>query len=48
MVELLLENGAGKNAEDMHVWTPLFWAVEYEHEGVVKLLLKDGIDGDLV
>jgi hypothetical protein len=48
VVELLLENGADKNAEHMHVWAPLFLVVEYEHEGVVRLLLKDGIDGDLV
>jgi len=46
MVELLLaKNGVDPNSKNSHGQTPLSWAAEKGHGGLVELLLaKDGVD----
>jgi ankyrin repeat protein len=43
----LLENGHDPNVKDTYGWTPLLWAANKGHEGIVKLLLAtDTVDLD--
>jgi ankyrin repeat protein len=40
VVRLLLERGADVEAKDKEGWTALIFALELEHEAVVRLLLE--------
>jgi ankyrin repeat protein len=42
IAKLLLENGANPNMRDLTNYTPLYWAANYGHFTIVKLLLKYG------
>ncbi|KAI1015958.1 hypothetical protein LB504_009200 [Fusarium proliferatum] len=48
VVRMLLEAGkTNLNARDDWGWTPLMWAINYRHSGIVKLLLEHKADVDI-
>jgi hypothetical protein len=48
IVRMLLIKGADANSKDGHGRTPLSWAAQKGHAGIVKLLLSDkGVDASL-
>nr|XP_061814480.1 protein phosphatase 1 regulatory inhibitor subunit 16B-like isoform X2 [Nerophis lumbriciformis] len=44
MVKILLDRGAGVNAQDNELWTPLHAAATCGHAGLVKILIAHGAD----
>ncbi|XP_077582833.1 protein phosphatase 1 regulatory inhibitor subunit 16B [Stigmatopora nigra] len=44
MVKILLDRGAGVNAQDNELWTPLHAAATCGHAGLVKILITHGAD----
>ncbi|XP_077429257.1 protein phosphatase 1 regulatory inhibitor subunit 16B [Vanacampus margaritifer] len=44
MVKILLDRGAGVNAQDNELWTPLHAAATCGHAGLVKILIAYGAD----
>lgn len=48
VVRVLLEaKETNVNLKDDEGWTPLMWAINYRHNGIVKLLLAHGADVDI-
>ncbi|XP_060926038.1 protein phosphatase 1 regulatory inhibitor subunit 16B [Limanda limanda] len=44
MVKILLDRGAGVNAQDNELWTPLHAAATCGHAGLVRILISHGAD----